>query len=366
MYYTKTSFINNFFSRHIVFSITIHLSIFLLLNNFILKTTQRSLKNNDNAIEFELQNSNIISSQNNSLGNLNALPTKPLLNNNKTITDKVLKTKDENIYQKHQRIPPNIEDNNEEFANLEFKDEDISDNTPLPPELNSDELEKNEHSQAKVTSNNSQEQPLDLDEFLQKIESDDEKSSQKKLLGQIAHDLKITDSELANEYKNANGTRSKEKITLPLISKNTINKNLKSTYSNNSQTHNPSENSYNTGAKIDSNPKALVAGSKIRNLSDLRQMPGNPKPVYSIAERVKGMQGFILFYAFVQSNGSVSRISMKTSSGFRSLDYKSQSALAKWKFYPGQEGWVQVPFEWNLKGGPVEAPTLLRAHIKRN
>jgi TonB family protein len=98
----------------------------------------------------------------------------------------------------------------------------------------------------------------------------------------------------------------------------------------------------------------------IRSLDQLKQMPGNPKPQYSNEERLKRHQGQVIFYAYVTTAGNTSQFKMAQSTGFRNLDGKTLAALKKWRFYPGQEGWVEIPFKWDIKGGVQEMPTLLR------
>lgn len=105
--------------------------------------------------------------------------------------------------------------------------------------------------------------------------------------------------------------------------------------------------------------------AKARTLDQLRQMPNNPKPVYSENERLQGHQGKIVFLAFINKAGNVSDFKLMKSTGYKNLDLKTFAALKKWKFYPGQEGWVELPYQWNLKGGTQEMPTLLRREISK-
>lgn len=104
----------------------------------------------------------------------------------------------------------------------------------------------------------------------------------------------------------------------------------------------------------------------IRSLDQLKQMPGNPRPQYSNEERLKRHQGQVIFYAYISTEGRPSSFKMAQSTGFRNLDGKTLAALKKWKFYPGQEGWVEIPFKWDIKGGVQEMPTLLRRVGSRN
>ncbi len=105
------------------------------------------------------------------------------------------------------------------------------------------------------------------------------------------------------------------------------------------------------------------AAAGVRSLDQLRQMPGNPRPQYSEDERLKGNQGRVSFEAYITKDGFPVNFRMKQSTGFRSLDAKTLSALKKWRFYPGQEGWVEMPFSWDLKGGVQEVKGRLRTSV---
>lgn len=103
----------------------------------------------------------------------------------------------------------------------------------------------------------------------------------------------------------------------------------------------------------------------VRSLDQLRQIPGNPKPQYSIDERLRREQGMVAFHAYISKSGLPTNFRIMKSTGFRNLDGKTLAALKKWKFYPGQEGWVEIPFKWDIKGGVQEMPTLLRRYGSR-
>lgn len=104
--------------------------------------------------------------------------------------------------------------------------------------------------------------------------------------------------------------------------------------------------------------------SGVRSLEQLRQMPGNPRPQYDRQERLLRHQGSVAFLAYINKQGFVSQFRMLKSTGYKNLDGKTLAALKKWRFYPGQEGWVELPFLWDLKGGVQEAGGRLR--ISRN
>ncbi len=103
--------------------------------------------------------------------------------------------------------------------------------------------------------------------------------------------------------------------------------------------------------------------SEVRALEQLRQMPGNPKPQYSNQERLQGQKGVAIFQAFVTEEGRLTNFKMIRSTGYRNLDAKTLKALKQWKFYPGQEGWVELPIDWDLKGDPQEMPAYLRRQV---
>lgn len=105
---------------------------------------------------------------------------------------------------------------------------------------------------------------------------------------------------------------------------------------------------------------------ELRSLAQLKQKPGNPRPSYDAQERLEGHNGAVIFKAFVTQDGGLKDFRMIQSSGYKNLDFKTLRALKQWKFYPGQEGWVELPFQWDLKGGPQEMPTLLRRRVGQN
>ncbi|MNL37727.1 Gram-negative bacterial tonB protein [compost metagenome] len=95
-------------------------------------------------------------------------------------------------------------------------------------------------------------------------------------------------------------------------------------------------------------------------------MPGNPRPQYERQERLRGDQGAVVFVAYISKEGHPSQFRLLKSTGFRNLDAKTLIALKKWRFYPGQEGWVELPFRWDLKGGAQEDGGLLRSKVSQN
>lgn len=105
-----------------------------------------------------------------------------------------------------------------------------------------------------------------------------------------------------------------------------------------------------------------AAGSPtgVRSIDQLRQIPGNPKPSYSIEERLNRQQGRVIFQAYVTKEGGLTGFRLLTSTGYKNLDGKTLAALKKWRFYPGQQGWVEIPQAWTLKGDVQQMPATLR------
>ncbi len=102
----------------------------------------------------------------------------------------------------------------------------------------------------------------------------------------------------------------------------------------------------------------------IRDAQDLRQRPGNPLPQYDQNERLSGHQGKVVFLAYVTPEGVPTQFKLVDSTGFKNLDGKTLKALKQWRFFPGQEGWVEMAFNWSLKGGAQEIPALLKRSKK--
>jgi TonB family protein len=135
---------------------------------------------------------------------------------------------------------------------------------------------------------------------------------------------------------------------------------LKATSAQESQgTADEGEGSGNGGSPKPTKEVAGIPGG-VRSLEQLRRMPGNKLPQYDKAERLARQEGRAIFYAYVNKDGTLSQFKLGESSGHRNLDGKTLAALKNWKFYPGQEGWVEMPFKWALSGEAMEAGGQLR------
>ena len=92
---------------------------------------------------------------------------------------------------------------------------------------------------------------------------------------------------------------------------------------------------------------SLNVGS-VRNHSQLRQIGGNPMPVYPKEALRKKWEGRAEVLYYVNPAGFVEKIHLKKSSGHSVLDNAALRALARYRYYPGQEGWVRHPVEFVL------------------
>jgi protein TonB len=82
----------------------------------------------------------------------------------------------------------------------------------------------------------------------------------------------------------------------------------------------------------------------------------NPAPPYPEQARERGEQGKVLVRALINTDGAVSELSMKRSSGFADLDRSALETVKKWRFVPARRGseavsaWVVVPITFSLDG----------------
>lgn len=81
----------------------------------------------------------------------------------------------------------------------------------------------------------------------------------------------------------------------------------------------------------------------------------NNPPRYPMAARLRGYEGLVLVATEVLADGTVGKVKLKKSSGYRDLDDSAVEAVRKWLFQPGQRMgiaitmWVDVPIRFALK-----------------
>jgi protein TonB len=79
-----------------------------------------------------------------------------------------------------------------------------------------------------------------------------------------------------------------------------------------------------------------------------------PAPVYPEFARRRGWEGTVEFNVRVLASGEVAEVTLKNSSGYRSLDQAARRAIKRWHFTPASragklvESWVVVPVHFVL------------------
>lgn len=105
------------------------------------------------------------------------------------------------------------------------------------------------------------------------------------------------------------------------------------------------------GEPSDSSKKTIpdLESSSARSHKQLKQLEGNPMPVYPQEALEKKWEGRVEVFYYVNSGGFVEKIQLKNSSGHSALDNSALRALSRYRYYPGQEGWVKHPVEFFLE-----------------
>lgn len=111
--------------------------------------------------------------------------------------------------------------------------------------------------------------------------------------------------------------------------------------------------------------QAFGVKNGIRQIGDLKQSAGNLRPTYDVEDRRLQRQGQITILAYVTRDGGLTNFKMTASSGHPTLDQKTMNAIRRWRFMAGQEGWVEIPFNWSLKGDAQEMPSTLRRSLSQ-
>lgn len=81
----------------------------------------------------------------------------------------------------------------------------------------------------------------------------------------------------------------------------------------------------------------------------------NPRPVFPLSARRRGMQGTVILLVQVTAKGKVSDVSVSQSSGYRVLDNSAIRAVQRWKFRPARRQGdsvstsVEVPVRFLLR-----------------
>lgn len=119
------------------------------------------------------------------------------------------------------------------------------------------------------------------------------------------------------------------------------------------------------GAARDSGSGEPAGNSELgRSYLGLKQRPGNHAPAYPAEARLEQRQGQVDLSYYVTPEGDVRDVRIIRSSGHADLDQQAASAVEKFKYVPGQEGWTEHPVNFSLKG-PAQ-PRALRLRTSQN
>ncbi len=102
----------------------------------------------------------------------------------------------------------------------------------------------------------------------------------------------------------------------------------------------------------------------VRDGRKLKQVAGNPIPVYPSSARLTKNQGTVLLKYLVTDSGSVTDIRVIQSSGSPELDNEAVNKIQRWKFQPGQAGETTHPVTFKLNGPSEQLPSRLRTTSK--
>lgn len=110
----------------------------------------------------------------------------------------------------------------------------------------------------------------------------------------------------------------------------------------------------------------LLASSQIRDGRNLKQLPNNKSPDYPLVDRQNKKEGTTVLLGYVTSAGVIKNIKIENPSGSKTLDASSYKAFTGYRFFPGQEGWIRMPFKFEIKGQAQKVNGLLRTTSMRD
>lgn len=102
-------------------------------------------------------------------------------------------------------------------------------------------------------------------------------------------------------------------------------------------------------------PPAPPAPPRIELPSTNADYLSNPRPPYPPLSKRLGEQGTVVLNVHVEADGSPSRATIRTSSGFERLDEVALQTVLRWRYVPGKRAgvpeamWVTVPIRFNLQ-----------------
>ncbi len=84
----------------------------------------------------------------------------------------------------------------------------------------------------------------------------------------------------------------------------------------------------------------------------------HPAPAYPELARRRGWEGTVEFHVRVLVSGAVGEVTLKRSSGYKSLDHAARRTIRDWRFTPARragsavESWVVIPIHFVLDADP--------------
>jgi len=92
-----------------------------------------------------------------------------------------------------------------------------------------------------------------------------------------------------------------------------------------------------------------TAPTGVKDISEVRQVPGNVPPAYPVEDRRARREGEVVVLAYVTPNGLVSQCLLDSTSGSDAMNQSVMESVKRYRFQPGQPSWVRVPFRFALK-----------------
>jgi len=101
-------------------------------------------------------------------------------------------------------------------------------------------------------------------------------------------------------------------------------------------------------ASGEDNPARATGGTAPREAEE-PDILSRKSPLYPLASRRKGESGTVLILVHLDGQGRVREVSVRSSSGYPSLDSSAMAAVGKWKFRPGAPPLLLVPVVFRLE-----------------
>lgn len=91
------------------------------------------------------------------------------------------------------------------------------------------------------------------------------------------------------------------------------------------------------------------AGDAAAETTDPKELvKANRPPVYPADSKREGQQGKVIVRVRIDADGRPTESSIRSSSGFKSLDNAAQEAVMSWRYVPGKRNGVPEPMWFNV------------------